>query len=372
MLAELYLRSRTFNGYCVWPPRFSYTLTPKPGVLPGVKGDSRFTTNKFGIRARDFSWRDDYRILAIGGSTTECLFLDDTETWQYLLENRLQENLRSTRVWIGNIGKSGQTSVNHLEALEVLVPQLHSIDAVLMMVGINDMSLFLSQGHKSGAPGKSRLNNVQADKKTFLTEPEELEPFYRIPKIKERMKLLCRRLCECECSPDLDYLIDADGIAYQKWRNHRRFSKKKIKTMPNVQQALKNYRTNLLELIDLAEKQELRVVFATQPTLWHSRMSPPLKSLLWFGGIGPFQEKPGQPYYTNEVLADVMERYNQVLKNICVQRNIECIDLAAILPKDTTVFYDDCHFNENGARLLADAVARHFMATAPLDRNIDR
>ncbi len=27
---------------------------------------------------------------------------------------------------------------------------------------------------------------------------------------------------------------------------------------------------------------------------------------------------------------------------------------------------------ENGARLLADAVARHFMATAPLDRNIDR
>ncbi|KIX12937.1 hypothetical protein X474_16690 [Dethiosulfatarculus sandiegensis] len=37
------------------------------------------------------------------------------------------------------------------------------------------------------------------------------------------------------------------------------------------------------------------------------------------------------------------------MKNLRKQEKYPCLDLAELLPKDTTVFYDDCHFNEGGA-----------------------
>ena len=39
----------------------------------------------------------------------------------------------------------------------------------------------------------------------------------------------------------------------------------------------------------------------------------------------------------------------------------EPFDLAAHVPRDTTAFYDDVHFNESGARIVADLVTRHLL-----------
>ena len=50
---------------------------------------------------------------------------------------------------------------------------------------------------------------------------------------------------------------------------------------------------------------------------------------------------------------------------------VDCLDLAAVLPKDTTIFYDDCHFNEHGAEVMAKELTRHLLSmetTASLRR----
>lgn len=366
---EFYLKSRKFDGYTVWPPRVDQTVKAKPGLLPGISGPARITTNKYGIRARDFSFRDDYRILAIGGSTTECIFLDDTETWAFLLGKKLEDKLRSTRVWVGNVGKSGHTTRNHIEVMEKFVPQLSSIDAVFLMVGINDMSLRLSHGGGAVRGGTAEEFQLETKKGTFVTIPEVVDPIYRFPRLRSRIEVLRHRICGCEQvggDEDSPYVIDAGGVQYEKWRLHRRLSKKRIRTVPRIADDLNVFRANLNELIDLAERQNIRVVFATQPTIWHHGMSSHVKSLLWFGGVGPFQQVAGQPYYTVDVLMKVINRYNRVLKTVCEQRQVECVDLAAIIPRDTTAFYDDCHFNENGARLVADAVAELFLEKGKL------
>jgi hypothetical protein len=68
-------------------------------------------------------------------------------------------------------------------------------------------------------------------------------------------------------------------------------------------------------------------------------------------------------FYSVEALAEGMAAYNGRLLEICRQRQVECIDLATLLPKDTTVFYDDAHFNESGAkqvaRIVADYLSHH-------------
>lgn len=54
-----------------------------------------------------------------------------------------------------------------------------------------------------------------------------------------------------------------------------------------------------------------------------------------------------------------VDRHNGVLRDVCRERGLDCLDRATLLPKDTTVFYDDCHFNEAGARRVASLFAEH-------------
>lgn len=56
------------------------------------------------------------------------------------------------------------------------------------------------------------------------------------------------------------------------------------------------------------------------------------------------------------MLADLLETYNKTLRSVCRELGVPCIDLAAKLPKDTSVFYDDCHFNIAGCRQVVDVV----------------
>ncbi len=45
--------------------------------------------------------------------------------------------------------------------------------------------------------------------------------------------------------------------------------------------------------------------------------------------------------------------------------NIECIDTEAALEKSVANFYDDCHFNEGGARNVAKNVADYLLSHKP-------
>ena len=82
---------------------------------------------------------------------------------------------------------------------------------------------------------------------------------------------------------------------------------------------------------------------------------------MWLGGIGDFQSKAGAPYYAIETLESGMKMYNEKLLGICQQRHIECIDLAATVEKNTGYFYDDVHFNENGADKISSYLAEYFI-----------
>jgi len=364
--AEIYIRSRAFNGYCVWPQNMDQMLNPKTDVLSGVYGKARFSTNKYGLRGRNLSIRDDYRIVAIGGSTTECVFLDDSETWPHLLETYLGDRLKSTKVWVGNAGKSGITTENYIEVMEKVLPQLPSVDAVVLLVGINDLSFRLShhEAWKFKRKFSDRARRVR--KPTFWVKPEPVQPIYELPEVRQRISDLRKKLKREAPPPRREFEIDAEGVVYDKWRRHRWTSTARILEMPDLTEALADYKENLITIIELGREQGVRVIFLTQPTLWHRDMPDYLRSLLWKGGVGRFQVERDQPYFTEEILERVMDQYNSVVMNLCETRDVECIDLARAQPKDTTVFYDDCHFNENGARKVATEICEFFVTSAPL------
>ena len=90
------------NQYLVWPPNFSVTFDAGDVIGEGVTFPAKLTINSIGLRGAPPADHYEYRILAIGGSTTICVYLDDTRAWPWLLQKTLNEELGREMVWVGN------------------------------------------------------------------------------------------------------------------------------------------------------------------------------------------------------------------------------------------------------------------------------
>jgi hypothetical protein len=167
VLTEIVLRSTTSFGshkykYYPRPPNLQMVFNPRSDLIPGVTGISRFNANFAGIRADEFDDKQNYRILVLGGSAVECLYLDQDESWPHLLQDKLNE-CGKLNVWVGNTGASGHHSANHILYLKHLIPQYPTVNAVILLVGVNDLGMALCSfdfglaAQIAGATEKDRL-----------------------------------------------------------------------------------------------------------------------------------------------------------------------------------------------------------------------
>jgi hypothetical protein len=137
-----------------------------------------------------------------------------------------------------------------------------------------------------------------------------------------------------------------------------------IDRMPDLTKSLTQYETNLNKIIDEAHARSTRLIILTQPTLWRADLDEEAEALLWFGWIDESQPT-ARGYYSTRVLARAMQEFNDTLTRTCLRQQVEVIDLASRLPKDTSVFYDDCHLNANGSRMAASIITRYLADEAP-------
>jgi len=348
--------------YEIWPAQYEVTLYPDSSIMTGISGPAYIRTNAQGLRGDDFPNHETFTILALGGSTTECLYLDQTETWPQILQQRLNESLSNTTFWVGNGGKSATSTRHHILQLRYALEQYPKVDLILILMGVNDFAKRLARGRSYEAEkyfGPKEEGRYFS--KAFKRHPRLKYPFYN--------KLaLWRVLSKGKKLFDLyfsDTRQDPEGKAYSRWRKNRQLSPPKLQKLPDLRGALKEYETNIGTLIQLANQQKIQLIFVTQPSMWRKNLTPYLDSLLWLGGIGHYQNAPGADYYSVESLAKGMALYNQVLLNTCVQHRIQCFDLAPTIPKDTGTFYDDVHFNEQGALKVAGELNKYLLNIIP-------
>jgi lysophospholipase L1-like esterase len=353
LAAELAARFlfRTAYPYSVWPPNVYRVFRPDPGILPGIEGESRFWTSSAGLRADEFSPDQRYRILALGGSTTECLYLDQEEAWPNLLQRRLAEAL-GTSVWVGNAGISGRSSHHHALQAEYLLPQYPRIDAVLVLAGANDL-----------------LKRLGSDRDWTPDPPREdllLWAFYQRPygtslsaSALVRLYSRYRALQRFRQEP---LYQDAEGRIYERWRRQRKRALAIVRDLPDLRGALDIYGRNLERIAEVAAAHGASAVFVTQPALWREGLSPEELDLLWMGGLGR-RGKGKRRYYAPEALAEGLRLFNERTLEVCRARRLLCVDLARWVPRDLSAFYDDLHFNEGGARTVARALAEALAAS---------
>ena len=87
---------------------------------------------------------------------------------------------------------------------------------------------------------------------------------------------------------------------------------------------------NLNKIVDIAEDHEFRLIFVTQP----------------FSDESCFM-------------------LNQEVQNVSRNRNVECINVGDMIQANHSIYYDEEHFNDNGANVMASHIADYLKNTEP-------
>lgn len=339
------------NKYYVWQPDLHHIFHPDSNIFYGIKGDKEFTINSNGARGDVFT-KNTKNYICIGGSTTECLYLDDTETWHNVLQHELGDEYV-----ISSIGKSGITTREHYLHTKYTIPKLEYVNGVILMVGINDLMKRLSRDTLYDANFEftkqvedSLVNTI------FLNQREQEGVWWR----RTALFHLAQRVYRANKQQGVTWenVQDDTGSSLKQWRKNRKESVGLLDTLPDLTEALNEYERNLQLIYSEAKAQKLELICVSQAALYKDTIPEYENALLWMGGIGAFQNKPGHVYYSTKALRQALDMYNQRLKQFSLRNGIHFLDVNAAMPRDTSVFYDDCHFNQNGAQLLGRYIAK--------------
>ncbi len=345
LILEGALRLITSPNYYIWKPNLKQVFTPDSSIIQGVSDTAYFLTNSLGLRGEEYNGNINSHIITLGGSTTECLYLDQQHSWPSLLQNTINKNNLICQVFDG--GKSGLTSIHILRQLTILLRQNPEFDTYIVMAGLNDMiqSSVLGNGVTS--------YNPETDTRAFDISPLDKNiPIVKRSYIYKYLAKLYREFSSIKLSQD------AKGEVYSRWRKNRQTAKEIIDTIPlHFETALEKYSENISDIIALVKKEKKRIIFITQPVLWSDSISHRSNAQCWMGWLKGNQYNNDGRYYSIPVLTRMMEKYNQRTLEVCTKTNMPIYDLASVMGADTSVFYDDCHFNDTGARKMSNAIA---------------
>src|SRR5512142_3239986 len=88
-------------------------------AMPGISGKIDYTLNRYGFRGPDVDLAKsrDLKILVVGGSTVECLYVTDGLSWPWRLQEKLSQRLRRP-VAVEAAAQSGAFTLHHIAFLK--------------------------------------------------------------------------------------------------------------------------------------------------------------------------------------------------------------------------------------------------------------
>ena len=330
---------------------------PSEEITPGVTDPSFFSTNSYGTRGPELHG-ETVRILTVGGSTTACTVLDDSETWPHLLMEELNRD-SDGRVWVTNSGMDGKNSEHHLMHAIYLLPRLPRLDFVLVYAGLNDVGSWLYKteydSHFLEKPENwdSRVGeSFRASSYTPTSQPAYKR--LHLWKMASQVKAWALTWRNQRTRAQGVILQDAELSWLEEERAARRERKKsfvhraKMETLPD---ALANYADNLTRIVDEVRTQGAEPVLVAQAMaaqLWSEQE----REHFWMGAMDG-----GETYVKETQMLELVATFNAEMNVVATERNVIFVDLPTALPRDQNLFFDGVHFNEIGARVIAHILA---------------
>lgn len=265
-----------------------------------------------------------------GGSTTECIFVDEEFRFPYLAGREL-EKLTGKRVNSFNAAASGNTSMHTISILLTKVLPLHP-DIVVAMENWNDLIILLLAGsYWNDHPTRSLFINDMTKAGAEFGMRRFLDNY--VPHLYVASKSLFQPLYS---------LIRFGGS--DEWAGVRG---KKVEV---DEAALANeFRMNLTSYAAIANAHHVKSVFMTMA----SRISTEPDAFT-LAQTKTLEDSYGISYAEFKKLLD---SFNDVVREVASQNNAGLIDLERYVPKENTFIYDQVHYNTKGSRFVSSYIA---------------
>ncbi|MBX7167571.1 MAG: SGNH/GDSL hydrolase family protein [Pirellulales bacterium] len=318
-------------------PETAYRFAPDPKIIFGVAPRTRSSYNAQGLRGPDWSARRErLRVLCIGGSTTECYYVDDQDAWTNVLAQELTARLNEP-CWVGAAAVSEMASGHHARFIATS-PLVDEVDCLVVMPGANDLVrilLGLDQGD-ARVPTWYGLQFVQVSKNYWNVDRQN---GFWADETGQRLQGVLR----------LGRAIPARPIDWQAETTH--------------------YAQRLVNLCVAAKHRKPRLFLVTQPYLWDQQLTPQgVKRLLWARAVPT--PRPWE-FLNSRDLRRVADAFNAEVVRAAREQGCELVDGAAAINGHERCFYDDFHLNDAGCvalvQTLAESIVRR-MAAEPARR----
>jgi hypothetical protein len=270
----------------------------------------------------------DLSIVFLGGSTTECMFMDEENRFPYVVGAILEQET-GKKINAYNGGLSGN---NSLHAIDLLVNKVVPLKprVVVFMENINDLSTLLYE------KTYWNRNNVRAPLETLVKGKlvgKLLKEMF-IPNLNEAYRNLTKSL----------FGKEEDEFAQAR--------RKKL----SVDQAgfAREFAMNLQIFIDICRDRGITPVLMTQANRIKGDPDPVVAAY-----IGRYGQDTGISYRDFKELYDL---FNDTIREVGRKNGVMVIDLAHDVPPDKEHLYDMVHFNDAGSRYAAGIIAARLQA----------
>ena len=265
----------------------------------------------------------DLALVFLGGSTTECMFMDEENRFPYVV-GAILEQQTGKKINSYNGGLSGN---NSLHAIDLLVNKVIPLQprVVVFMENINDLSTLLYKKTYWSS------NNVRAPLETL-----------------EKGKLLGKLLKEL--------LIPQLNEAYRNFKGSV-FSQEEDEFAHDRSRKLavdpaglaREFARNLEVFADICRDRDITPVLMTQANRVTANPDPVVAAY-----IGKCGRDTGISYQDFKRLYDL---FNETIREVGRKKGVLVIDLAREVPPDKEHLYDLVHFNDAGSRYAAKIIA---------------
>jgi len=336
---ELKKTKKDLNQYIrsEFPRNFHHRTKAEEG-LPGVIGSNLFTTNNMGFRGDHIvspKPNQEFRIFMVGGSTTECLYLDDSQSINTILQQELNKHIAgNTTAKVYNAGKSGDALPDHISMIAHRIVHLKP-NVIILFSGINDLTRSIYK--------YDYLHYIDdgSEKLSLLTLLKFASTEFQLPRL---IYYAVRRLVP---KPPTEVIEEIPRQSNYREKVQVRKSTPISNRKPRLD--LEAYRVNLKTIIGITKAHAVTLVFMTQQSTWNSS-DPKVKDWQWilyrFGVT-----------YREDVMNEALESLNDVMRQLAAEHGVPTYDLARLMTKSSDHFYDDVHFNTNGARVAGIELA---------------
>jgi len=326
-------------------PDFTADIDVTGDGLPGIQGSQHISYDSKGFRTtKDIDYEskapNEIRIFTIGGSTTENVLVDDRKTWPHLLQEMLGKGT-GRDISVINTGVSGTRAKHHLATLKMI--SRYQPDIAVFLPGINDWNRHITTALDSKAEAGTGFHFPNCAgyrlcfNQTLLgTAIESGKQFLQGEEATDTRKTAGEPVHRPE-----------DGRYYTNQNNS--LSRPDVKRFRPAE-VDPDYRRYLESISDTCRERRIKCVFLTQPTAYRQDTSEAVRKRFWM-------TPPNRPYTLDfDSMVNIASVYNDFLLKFSKEHGHVVCDIASrIEPND--YFFDDCHFNINGSRLVAALVS---------------